>query len=143
MGLWSRIKKTLSPDRLSEEIQEELQFHLHMEMADGRDSQEARKRLGGLTRIKEETRSVGIIEWLDSVLQDAGYGVRQPRKTPALVLAVVLSLTIGVGANTPIASLSIFALVATTLIAAWLPARRAAARSRSARPLCRCWHRRR
>ncbi len=52
MGLWSRIKKTISPDRHSDDIQEELQFHLHMEMADGRGSQEARIRLGGLTRIK-------------------------------------------------------------------------------------------
>ena len=36
---------------------------------------------------------MGIIEWLDSAFQDARYGVRQLRKTPALVLAVVLSLT--------------------------------------------------
>jgi hypothetical protein len=48
---------------------------------------------------------MGIIEWLDSALQDARYGLRQLRKTPAVVLAVVLSLTIGVGANTAIFSL--------------------------------------
>jgi putative ABC transport system permease protein len=48
---------------------------------------------------------MGIFEWLDSALQDARYGLRQLRKTPALVLAVVLSLTIGVGANTAIFSL--------------------------------------
>ena len=48
---------------------------------------------------------MGIIEWLDSALQDARYGFRQLRKTPALVLAVVLSLAIGVGANTAIFSL--------------------------------------
>ena len=48
---------------------------------------------------------MGIVEWLDSALQDARYGLRQLRKTPALVLAVVLSLTVGVGANTAIFSL--------------------------------------
>src|SRR5438093_2891113 len=49
---------------------------------------------------------MGIIGWLDSsFLQDARYGLRQLRKTPALALAVVLSLTIGVGANTAIFSL--------------------------------------
>ena len=48
---------------------------------------------------------MGIIEWLDSALQDARFGLRQVRKTPALVLAVVLSLTIGMGANTAIFSL--------------------------------------
>src|SRR5262249_21275046 len=62
------------------------------------------RRLGSV-RIQEETRAMGIVEWLDSALQDAGYGLRQLRKTPALVAAVVLSLTIGVGANTAIFSL--------------------------------------
>lgn len=44
-------------------------------------------------------------EWLYSVLQDARYGLRQMGQTPAVMLAVVLSLTIGVGANTAIFSL--------------------------------------
>src|SRR2546428_5658933 len=48
---------------------------------------------------------MGIIGWLDSSLQDARYGLRQLRKTPALALAVGLSLTIGVGANPAIFSL--------------------------------------
>lgn len=48
---------------------------------------------------------MGIIEWLDSALQDARYGLRQLCKTPELVLAVVLSLTIGIGANTAIFTL--------------------------------------
>jgi hypothetical protein len=49
---------------------------------------------------------MGIIEWLDSALRDARDAVRQLRKTPALALAVVLSLTIGVGANTARSSVS-------------------------------------
>ena len=52
-----------------------------------------------------------IIEWLASAVQDARYGLRQLRKTPALVAVVVLSLTIGVGANT-----AIFSLVDTALL---------------------------
>ena len=48
---------------------------------------------------------MGIIQWLDSTLQDARYGLRQLRRTPALALAVVLSLTVGFGANTAIFSL--------------------------------------
>ncbi len=105
MGMWSRIRKTLRGGRHSAEIQEELQFHLYMDVAGGYDQREARMRLGSVTRIQEETRAMGIIEWLDSALQDAGYGLRQLRKTPALVAAVVLSLAIGVGANTAIFSL--------------------------------------
>lgn len=104
MGMWSRIRKTLWRDH-GAEIREELQFHLDMDMADGHDRREAGMRLGNVTRIAEETREMGIVQWLDSVLQDARYGLRQLRKTPALALAVTLSLAIGVGANTAIFSL--------------------------------------
>jgi len=76
MGMWSRIRKTLRGDRHNVEIQEELQFHLDMDTAAGHDRREARMRLGNVTRIQEETRTMGIIEWLDSVLQDARYGLR-------------------------------------------------------------------
>jgi predicted permease len=105
MGMWSRFRKTFRGDRHSAEIQEELQFHLDMDAADGHDHRQTRLRLGNVTRIEEETRAMGVIEWLDSVLQDARFGLRQLPKTPALVLAVVLSLTIGIGANTAIFSL--------------------------------------
>jgi predicted permease len=105
MGLWSRIRKTFRGDRYSAEIQEELQFHLEMDVASGRDRREANMRLGNVTRFEEETRAKGIIEWLDSAGRDAHYVLRQLRRTPVLVLAILLSLTIGVGANTAIFSL--------------------------------------
>ena len=105
MGLWSRLGRTFRSGRHGADIEEELQFHLDMDMADGRDRRDARLRLGNPRRIEEETRSAGIIEWLDSALGDARYGVRQLRRTPALTLAVVLSLAIGIGANTAIFSL--------------------------------------
>jgi len=105
MGTWSRIKRTFRGDRHDAEINEELQFHLDMDAADGHDHRQTRLRLGNVTRLKEETRAVGIIEWLDSTLGDARYGLRQLRRTPALALAVVLSLAVGLGANTAIFSL--------------------------------------
>ena len=105
MGFWSRLRKTFRGEAYSAELEEELQFHLDMDTAQGRNPREARLRLGNRTRIAEETRSMGTIEWLHSAFQDARYGLRQVRKTPALVLAVVLSLAIGVGANTAIFSL--------------------------------------
>jgi len=105
MGIWSRIRKTFRGDRHSAEILEELQFHLDMDAADGHDYRQTRLRLGNVTRIKEETRAMGIIEWLESALRDARYGLRQLRRTPALAVAVVLSLAVGLGANTAIFSL--------------------------------------
>jgi predicted permease len=105
MGIWARIRKTLHGGRHSAEIQEELEFHLQMDIADGHDRRDARLRLGNLTRIEEDTRAMGIVEWLDSALQDARYGLRQLRKSPALAMAVVLSVAVGVGANAAIFSL--------------------------------------
>jgi predicted permease len=111
MSVWSRLKKTFRGGRHNAEIQEELEFHLSMDAARGQTPRAARMRLGNLTRIEEETRAVGIFEWLDSAWQDARYGLRQVRKAPALAAAVVLSIAIGVGANT-----AIFTLVDAALL---------------------------
>ena len=105
MGVWSRFVRTIRSGRHTDDIDEELQFHLEMDMADGRDRRAARLRLGNVARIREETRAAGVLEWLDSAFRDARYGLRQFGRTPALALAVVLSLAISVGANTAIFSL--------------------------------------
>ncbi len=85
-GLWSRLKRTVRAGRHNADIEEELQFHLDMDAADGHDYRRTRLRLGSVTRIKEETRAMGIIEWLDSGLRDARHGLRHveissPRST--------------------------------------------------------------
>ena len=104
MGVWSRIVRTFRAGRHTDDIEEELQFHLEMDMADGRDRRGApASRERGADR--EETRAAGVLEWLDSAFRDARYGLRQVGRTPALALAVVLSLAIGIGANTAIFSL--------------------------------------
>jgi len=105
MSFWSRLQRTASSRRHAEEIRDELQFHLDMDVASGRDPREARIRLGNRSRIEEETRAVGIVAWIESCAQDVRYGWRQMRRAPVLTLAVLLSLTIGIGANTAIFSL--------------------------------------
>jgi predicted permease len=105
MGLWARLARTLRGERHDAEIDEELQFHLAMLAEGEHDPRRARLRLGNVTLVKEETRAMGIVGWIESAWQDARYGLRQLRKTPALSLAVVLSLTVGLGANTAIFSL--------------------------------------
>jgi predicted permease len=105
MAFWARLGRTFRSGRHAADIDEELRFHLDMDMAEGRNRREARLRLGNVARIQEETRAAGILEWLDSAFRDARFGLRQIRRTPALALAVVLSLAIGIGANTAIFSL--------------------------------------
>ena len=105
MSLWSKIRNSIRGGRLDADIDDELRFHLEMDEAGGRDRRAARLRLGNVTRIREETRAMSLIEWLESILADARYGLRQLRHTPVLFAAVVLSLTIGIGASTAIFSL--------------------------------------
>jgi len=102
MSLWSRMRNTLTGRRLDDEIAEELQFHLEMDGAGGRSPRDARLRLGNVARIKEETRAMSLMQWLESAIADARYGVRQLRSAPLLVVTVVLSLTLGLGATTAI-----------------------------------------
>jgi hypothetical protein len=111
MSLWSRIRNVFDPGSHQNEIREEIEFHLAMDRAHGHDAREARLRLGNPTRIREEVREAGIAAWLESVLQDARYGLRQFRRSPALVVAIVLSLAIGIGANTAIFPLADAALL--------------------------------
>jgi predicted permease len=105
MSFWSRLRKTISHNTADAEIEEEIEFHLAMKTREGQDPREARLRFGNPTTIREETRAMGIFEWLESVLQDARYGLRQLRRTPAVTLAVILSLVVGIGANTAIFSI--------------------------------------
>jgi putative ABC transport system permease protein len=105
MNLWSRIRNTFAGKSHADEIEDELRAHLDLAVASGQDRREARLRLGNPARIKEETRAIGIVDWLDSLLTDARYGLRQGLKTPGLAFAVVASLAIGIGANTAIFSL--------------------------------------
>jgi hypothetical protein len=103
--MWSRLRRTFRSGTHDDEIKEELEFHLHGDATEGRSLRDARLRLGNPKRIQEETREAGIVGWLESVLQDARYGSRQFSRAPGLFLAVVLSLAIGIGANSAIFSL--------------------------------------
>ena len=105
MSFWRRLVRTFNPERHDREVEEELQYHLAMKEQDGYDSRMARLRFGNRSRLKEETRAQGILTWLESLVRDTRYGLRQLRKSPTLTLVVILSLALGIGANSAIFSL--------------------------------------
>ncbi|MGO9271025.1 MAG: ADOP family duplicated permease [Terriglobia bacterium] len=95
-----RIANVLRGDRLSREIDEELQSHVEEAIEEGRDPAEARGALGPALRLREESRDIRLLTWLDSLRADAAFGWRQLMKRKVTSAAAVLSLALGIGACT-------------------------------------------
>jgi predicted permease len=100
MSLWSRIANVFRGDRLNREIDAELQSHLEEGIALGRDPAEARRALGPALQLREESRDVRLLAWLDALRADAVFASRHLRKNGVTSAAAILSLALAMGACT-------------------------------------------
>jgi predicted permease len=100
MSFWSRIANVLHRDRLTREIDEELQSHIDEAIEQGRDPAEVRRAFGSALRIREESRDVKLAAWLDSFCSDIVFGWRQILKNKTASGAAIVSLGLAIGACT-------------------------------------------
>jgi putative ABC transport system permease protein len=113
MGLWRKIANTFGGRRLREDIADELAFHLEQREREncerGMPSEEAgiaaRRRFGNVTLANERTADSDLAQWVESVARDARLVLRLLQKSPAFTATAMLTLGLGIGANTAVFTL--------------------------------------
>ena len=111
-GIKHRVLSLLGRNRAAEELDEEIQYHIDLDIekniAAGMSAADARRQallqFGNIENAKEEVRDESGVRWMEDLMSDVRFALRGLRKTPVFTAAALISLGVGIGANTAIFS---------------------------------------
>ena len=114
-----RLRALVHRREMDAEVDDELRYHLEREaekyrradLAPNEAVRRAHLALGGSEQVKQQSRDSRGTKFVEDLLQDLRYAMRSFAKTPSLTALIVLSLAIGIGANT-----AIFSVTSTLLL---------------------------
>jgi macrolide transport system ATP-binding/permease protein len=110
VGLIRRVRALFKRDQLAADLDAELHFHLAMREQLNRDQGmlqdearfDARRRFGNATLLKERTRDMDVVTFLETVAQDVRFAARMLAKHPGFTAVAVMALAVGIGVNTAV-----------------------------------------
>jgi predicted permease len=112
-SFFARLRNVLRKNSVDRDMADQTEHHLELMteenillgMGPAEARQAALKKFGGVEQIKERAREESTFAWLEHLLQDVKYGVRQLARNPGFTLIAVFSIAVAIGTNTAIFSL--------------------------------------